>query len=138
MSEGGGRRALRYLAAALSIAMAAVYLLIGLEVIKVVDGPSSDAPSMLVFGGLSAAAFVVGAVLLTVFDRRILWALGGLFQIFAIAMYFAVAPQRDPSYEPWGIGLKIGQGVLLLALAYLALRAPAPGRFPTAIRSIPR
>jgi len=139
MSGDPGRRAIRYLAAALSAAAAAVYVLIGLEVIRVVDTNPPDMPSLLPFGLLSGGAFLLGAVLLVLFDRRILWVLGGLFQVGAIVMYFAVAPQRDPSYEPWGIGLKLVEVALLVALGYLAMRTPRVNRLQgAAIRRIPR
>ncbi len=139
MSIDRGRRTIRYLAAVLSAGIAAVYLLIGFDVIKVVDTNPPDMPSLLPFGLMSGAAFLLGAILLAVFDRRILWTLGGLFQVAVIAMYVAVAPQRDPSYEAWGIGLKVVQAILLLALVYLAVRAPRGNRLHgAAIRRTPR
>jgi len=133
-----GRRVVRYLAALLSGGAAVVYLLIGFEMIRVVDVNPSDMPSMLPFGLAAGGAFLLGAVLLLLFDRRLLWILGGLFQVMAIVMYFAVAPQRDPSFEPWGIGLKVIQAMLLVALAWLALRPSQAGRRVAAIRRIPR
>ena len=133
-----GRRVVRYLAAFLSAGAAVVYLLIGFEVIRVVDIKPTDMSSMLGFGLASGGAFLLGAVLLLLFDRRALWVLGGIFQVMAIVMYFAVAPQRDPSFEPWGIGLKVIQAVLLVALAWLALRPSQAGRRVAAIRRIPR
>jgi uncharacterized membrane protein len=124
MSSDPGRRLIRYGAALLAAGAAVVYVLIGFEVIKVIDTKSPDMVSLLPFGLLSGGAFLLGAILLFLFDRRILWIAGGLFQVFAIAMYVAVAPQRDPSYEPWGIGLKVAQAILLVALVYLATRRP--------------
>ncbi len=138
MTRDSGRRAIRYTAALLAAGAALVYVLIGFEVIRVVDTNPPDMPSMLGFGLASGGAFLLGAVLLLLFDRRVLWILGGLFQVMAIAMYFAVAPQRDPSFEPWGIGLKVIQAVLLVALAWLALRPSQPARRVAAIRRIPR
>jgi hypothetical protein len=131
MSSDARRRAIRYAAAVLSAGAAVVYVLIGFEVISVVDTKAPDMTSMLPFGLVSGSAFLLGAVLLTLFDRRILWILGGLFQVFAIAMYVAVAPQRDPSYEPWGIGLKAVQAILLIALMYLAVIRPRAAVHPT-------
>ncbi len=103
MSSDLGRRLIRYLAALLAAGAAVVYLLIGFDVVRVVDDPSTDGAGLLPFGLLSGGAFLLGAILLTLFDRRILWVAGGLFQVFAIAMYVAVAPQRHPAYEPWGL-----------------------------------
>lgn len=127
MFSDTGRRTIRYLAALLAAGAAVVYVLIGFEVIKVVETKSADMPSLLPFGLLSGGAFLLGAILLVLFDRRILWIAGGLFQVLAIVMYVAVAPQRDPSYEPWGIGLKVVEVVLLAALVYLATRQPGVG-----------
>ena len=36
--------------------------------------------------------------------------------------YIAVAPDRTPAFEPWGITLRIVQVPLLIALLYLAVR----------------
>lgn len=121
------RYRVRVAAGALALGNAAVYLLIGVGVARVADAAGGSDASLLTFGLLAGTAFVLGAALLFFFDRRFLWLLGALFQLFAIAMYFAVAPQRTPPYEAWGISLKIAQLVLLVALAYLVLR-PASRR----------
>ncbi len=139
MSSDPGRRLIRYVAALLAAGTAVVYVLIGVGVVKVVNDASADGAGLLPFGLLSGGAFMLGAILLTLFDRRILWIAGGLFQVFAIAMYFAVAPQRDPSFDPWGIGLKVVQGVLLVALVYLVVQRPRTmDRSVSAMRRIGR
>ena len=38
-------------------------------------------------------------------ERRLWWALGAAFQVFAIAAYLNVAPTRTPPFEAWGIAL---------------------------------
>jgi hypothetical protein len=138
MTSDSRRRAIRYLAALLSAGAALVYLLIGFDGIKIVDEAPATGGDLLPFGLLSGAAFGLGAILLVVSDRRVLWILGGLFQVFVIGMYFVVAPQREPAFEPWGIGLKVVQVVLLAALAYLALRQPRSAPHVTAMRRIGR
>jgi hypothetical protein len=40
-------------------------------------------------------------------------------------MYFAVGPQRTPSFELWGLLIKVFQVVILGALACLIVRPPA-------------
>jgi hypothetical protein len=116
------RRIIRHVAAAISGLTALLYLLIGLEVLQVVEATTEEAPGMLEFGVMAGTAFLFGAVLLVATDRRILWALGALFQIGVIVMYVVVGPQRSPSFEVWGLTIKALQLVLLAALVYLAVR----------------
>jgi len=124
------RRRLRWAAAVLSLANAAVYALIGAGALHVVAGAPGEGPSLVVFGALAGGAFLLGAVLLMRFDRRALWWIGAGFQAFAIATYFNVAPQREPPYEAWGLSLKAAQVVLLALLLILAVtrsRSPDSG-----------
>ena len=117
------RSTVRHVAAAVSAAMALIYFLIGLGVADVGAGPD-DRTFLWIFGGAAGGAFLLGAILLTFFDRRWLWVLGALFQAFVYWAYFDVAKTRDPAFETWGIALRIIQVPLILALAYLALRPP--------------
>jgi hypothetical protein len=105
-----------------------VYGLIGAGVLHVVEGAPEQAPSLVVFGAMAGGAFLLGAVLLLRFDRRMLWWLGAAFQALAIVLYFNVAPQRVPPYEVWGLSLKAAQLALLALLLALALtRAGSTG-----------
>lgn len=117
------RRTVRYVAATVSAAMAFIYFLIGLGVADV-GGGAGDRTFMLVFGGAARGAFLLGAVLLALFDRRWMWIAGAIFQVFVYWAYFDVSRTRDPAFEAWGITLRIIQVPLLLALTYLALRPP--------------
>jgi hypothetical protein len=119
--------ALRLATAALAAAAAVVYLLIGLEVLPAVEVGPQD-PSLLWFGLPAAAAFLFGAVTMLVSERIMLWMAGALFQVFAIAAYFGVADDRTPSYEFWGIALRVVQGLILIALIVLISRYPQPAR----------
>jgi hypothetical protein len=111
----------------LALANAAVYGLIGAGVVRVVEPAPQGGPSLALFGVLAGGAFLLGAVLLLGFDRRLLWWLGAAFQAFTIVTYFTVAPQRVPSYEVWGLSLKVAQVVLLALLLALGLmRAGSP------------
>jgi hypothetical protein len=126
-SGEGARRRLRRAAAALALANAVVYGLIGTGAVRVVEPAPEGDPSLLLFGVLAGGAFLLGAVLLLSFDRRPLWWLGAAFQALAIVTYFNVAPQRVPSYEVWGLSLKVAQVVLLALLLALAVtRAGSP------------
>lgn len=119
---------LRWVAAVLSLANAAVYGLIGAGALRVVEDAPGEGPSLVVFGALAGGAFLLGAVLLMRFDRRVLWWIGAAFQAFAIVTYFNVAPQRVPPYEVWGLSLKATQLLLLALLLVLSLtRAGSPG-----------
>jgi hypothetical protein len=124
------RRRVRGWAAAASIAAAVLYVGIGVGVLKVVDEPSAGAATIDLFAfGLSAgAAFILGAVLLLLSDHRGLWLLGAVLQVVVLVMYVAVAPQRTPPFEVWGILIKAFQAIILVALAYLVLHVPVPAR----------
>ena len=115
------RRTIRHAAAAIATAMALIYFGIGLGLLDV-GGSTTDRAFLIVFGGLAGGAFLLGAVLLTRFDRRWLWIVGVIFQVFVYWAYFDVAKTRTPPFETWGIALRIIQVPLVVALAYLALR----------------
>lgn len=116
------RQTIRYWAALLAGATAAMYFLIGFCVVSVIEAPCADQ----VFGTYAAVAYVLGMVLLLTFDNRLLWGLGAALQVMVIFMYFNLAAQRVPAYEVWGILLRVVQVVLLLALVYLAIRPTTP------------
>lgn len=115
------RRRVRLAAGGLALANAMVYALIGAGVARVVDDSVGAGVSLTTFGALAGGAFLLGAVLLWATDRRVLWLLGAAFQLFAIVAYLGVAPQRTPSYEAWGVSLKVAQAFLLVMMAFLAL-----------------
>jgi hypothetical protein len=114
------RRTVRYLAAIASAATAALYFGIGAGILTVVEA-SPDAPDLFEFGVAAGGAFVVGAVLLLAFDRRVLWVLGAALQVGVIVMYVVVASERTPPFEAWGLLIKLLQVVVLIALAYLVV-----------------
>ncbi len=118
------RRLVRYIAAGVAAAVAIVYTLIGPSVISVVEVAPGDEAWMLAFGLPAAVAFAIGASLLVLTDRRLLWVLGAVLQLLVISMYFAVAPTRVPNFEIWGILIRIAQVTLLAALVYLASARP--------------
>ena len=131
------RRLIRYAAAAIAVGVAAIYFAIGLGIVTVVNEPPKDM-SMFGFGVPAGSAFAIGAVLLVAFDHRLLWTLGAMLQVGTIVMYLAVSPNREPPFEIWGILIKIGQAVLLVALTYLAVRGSARERTLTASAFPPR
>jgi hypothetical protein len=92
--------------------------------IQVTDPAAQAEPAPVFIPIAAAAAFVLGAILIDRFDRRIVQILGAGVQVITLIGYFAVASDRTPSYEVWGIVIKVLQVVTLAALAYLAVRAP--------------
>jgi peptidoglycan/LPS O-acetylase OafA/YrhL len=120
-------RALRLASAGLAAASAVVYLLIGLEVLAVVEAGPDD-PSLLWFGVPASLAFLFGAIVMLASERRLWWALGAAFQVSAIAAYINVAPTRTPPYEAWGIALRVVQVLMLAGLLVLLIRYPRTGR----------
>ncbi len=117
------RRTSRYGAAAIATVMAAIYLLIGFKVLRVVD-EQPGGTDLLGFGAAAAGLFAIGAILLVGLDQRPLWVVGAIVQVLVAALYVAVAPSREPNFEIWGITLRILQIPLFAALVYLALRHP--------------
>jgi peptidoglycan/LPS O-acetylase OafA/YrhL len=126
-TEAARLRLARIATAVLAAAVALVYALIGFEVLYIGETKPGD-PSLLWFGVPAALAFGFGAVVMVASDRKLLWALGALFQVFVIWAYFDVAPQRTPPFEVWGILLRFAQAAILVALAYLLVRHPARWR----------
>jgi len=121
----GHPRLLRYFAAAVAAACAAVYFLIGLGFIY---DASDQRLGLFIFGMSAGFAFALGSVLLLATERRIVWVLGALFQVFVIVAYFNVAKNRNPPFEVWGLSLKVAQVAILGALAALVMspRRSAP------------
>jgi hypothetical protein len=118
------RRSIRYLAAALSAGCALVYFLIGFGLVY--EEPA-DGTSLIYFGVPAGLSFVLGAALLLAADRRSLWVLGAIYQVFVILAYFGVAERRDPPFEPVGILLKVAQLAILGLLLALLLRPATTG-----------
>lgn len=115
---------IRYVAAAGSAAVAIAYMLIAVGAVHVV----STAPQAgdWVIPGAAAVAFGVLALCLAITKNRVVPILGAAMSIVTIVGYFVVAPHRTPSYETWGILIKVGQALLVVALGYLALAGAAP------------
>jgi hypothetical protein len=126
------RLRIRYAAGALAGFTAVLYVLIATSAVRVIDPTAvRDARhDQLAFATPAAIAYALGAILLLIdwFDRRILWALGALLQVGVIAMYFSVAPDRKPSFEPWGIAIRVVELLLLVALVMLVVDEPERAR----------
>jgi len=119
------RQSIRNAAAAIAAAMAVIYFMIGLGVLQVVAVQPAGT-DMFAFGAGAGVLFLATAAVILLVDRRVVWAIAAVLQVLIAIMYFAVAPTRDPSFEIWGVTLRVLQAGLFAALVYLALHAPAP------------
>lgn len=128
-----GRRTWRLAAAVLASLVGVLYLLVATQVVHVSDTTGKASP----FVPMAAAALVfwLGAVVLLLLDRQIVYLLGAAVQLVVIVGYFAVAPSRDPHIEPWGLLIKAAQVAILAILLYLAVTAPPASRGRSAARS---
>jgi len=115
------RQQVRYVAAACAAAMAAIYYLIGLGVLSIGGSTTGEMVDLRVFGGGAGTAFLATALLLLFTDRRWIWILAAIFQVWVMVIYFAVAGAREPTFEMWGLTLRTLQLPLLLGLLYLSL-----------------
>lgn len=128
------RRTIRLAAAGIATAMALIYFGIGTGVLQVGSAQGADDGFLLIFGASAGGAFLLGAVLLSSLDRRWLWVLGALFQVFVVFGYLAASTTRVPTFEVWGITLRVLQLPLLAALIHLAVTPPEERQVPQLIR----
>jgi len=107
-------------------------VLIATSVVSVIDAAAVENArhDQMAFATPAAIAYAIGAVLLLLplMDRRILGVAGALLQMGVIIMYFSVAADREPSFEPWGIAIEVVQVLLLAALVALAVDEPERAR----------
>ena len=112
---------LRSAAGTLAAVVAALYLIVGFEVVRV-DGIADVEPGPAVPLVIAGVLFAALAALLFVVRRRIVWVLGAALQVLVIVGYVAISSERDPAFEPWGLTIKVLELALLVALSALALR----------------
>ena len=128
----GRRMQVRRGAALAAGAMAAIYYLIGLGVLHIGGSSSGEMVDLGVFGGGAGTAFLALALLFAFTDRRWLWVLALIFQLWVYVIYVAVSGTREPPFELWGITLRVLQVPVILALIYLSFRRPVADRSPAA------
>jgi hypothetical protein len=120
-SQGLTQARLRSAAAIVAALIAGVYGLVFAGVLSVGRAEQGD----LAILGVAGAVFAVLALLLWRVSSRLLWAGVGLLQLLLTAMYIAVSPERDPSFEVWGLtirGLSLALLVIVVALLVGARR----------------
>ncbi len=116
----------RHAIAAGAALMAAVYVLIATNVITVMEDQATASPVPPI---VAAALLGTFATALLVSHRRAVLAGGAGLQVVMILLYLLVGTERVPAFEPWGVGLKVAQLVVLALLLALLLprRHPAGG-----------
>jgi hypothetical protein len=69
--------------------------------------------------GVAAAVFVILTALLWWKPNRLVLAAGAALQLLLGWMYIAIAPDRDPPFEVWGVSIRVVSLALLIALVSL-------------------
>jgi hypothetical protein len=122
---GRSRSHVRSVAAASAATMAAIYFLIGLGALDIGGGSTGEQVDLGIFGTSAGSAFLLIAALALATDRRWMWALAALFQVFVFVTYFGTSAIREPPFELWGLTLRLLQVPLFGALVYLSVKGPS-------------
>jgi hypothetical protein len=113
------RSRLQEAAVAISAAIALLYAATFAGVLTI-EGAGDGDPAVL---GVAAVLFAVLGVLLWWRRSRVLWAAAAAIQVLMGAMYLAIAAERDPSFEVWGLTIRGLSLVLLACLVGLFVEA---------------
>lgn len=119
-------------AASIAVAIALLY---GSIATGLVELPGAGAEERAILG--AAGAVSVALALLLLRPRRWVWAVVVVVQLTSFAMYLAIATDRDPAFEPWGIAIRALSVVLVVVVvrrwfltARGRLESPRPPRPP--------
>jgi hypothetical protein len=117
----GGTGAMRFVVAGVAGLVAVLYLLIGFDVITVIqDQTEAGAAPVLIAGVLFTA---LAAALLLTASRGVLVA-GAALQVVVLVMYLVVSAERVPAFEAWGLTIKALQAGLFVAFVVMLVRQP--------------
>lgn len=105
----------QYVAGGLAGTIAVLYGLLFVGVLAI-DGAADAERGIL---GVAAAVFAVLAGLLWWLRSRVLWAATAALQLLLGWMYLAIAPDRDPAFETWGVTIRCVSLVLIIVLVRL-------------------
>jgi hypothetical protein len=115
-----GRAKMKFLMIAclvLSLVAAAVYILMGTDVISVPGLKSGDAPPGIVFA--AGGCYILGGVLILA-RRRWLWITGLVMNTLVLVIFFMMYNQKpEIMFSVPGLGTKIAQILLEAGLVYL-------------------
>lgn len=103
-------------AALTAVVIAAVY---GLLAAGVLDLGAAESGELGILGVAGGVHLLLAAALWT-WPRRLVLSTTVVLQLALAAMYVAIAPERDPHYEVWGVTIR-ALSVLLVVLAIAAL-----------------
>jgi hypothetical protein len=115
-------RTVGHLGAVAAAVTAILYLLIGVGVLRVGESSTGAPNDLFAFGAMVGGTFAVVAVLLWFVRSRVLWWAVAVLQVIVLVGYVAAAGLRTPSFEPWGILVKVCQLAVLAAVLYLIVR----------------
>jgi hypothetical protein len=111
----------RRIAALAAAGAAALYLLIGLGVVRIGESAAGGTPDLLGFGATLGALYLATAILLMRSSSPVVWAAIALFQVVVIVGYFAFSSLREPPIEMWGLLIKACQAGVLAVAGYVVL-----------------
>jgi hypothetical protein len=101
----------------LALIAAAVYFLMGFDVISVDSLNTADAPAGIVF--VAGGCYILGGLLILT-RRRWLWIVGLVMNTLVMGIFFAMYNQKpDVMFSLPGLGTKIAQILLEIGLIYL-------------------
>ncbi len=123
METASVRRLVRSAAVLAAAASAVLYFLIGFGVLDVGRSTSGQGTDILAFGLMTGGAFTVTAVALLLFESRLLWIAVAILQVVVLVGYVLASAIREPPFEIWGLLVKACQAIVLVAVAYLAIRS---------------
>lgn len=106
---------LRGLAIGTSAGIALIYALIFAGVLSIGSATAGDLGIL----GLAGAVFAIIAAALLRWHARSLLVGVALLQVALAAMYVAVAPERDPHFEVWGLSIRALSVALLFSVVGL-------------------
>jgi hypothetical protein len=115
-------RTVGHLGAVAAAVTAILYLLIGVGVLRVGESSTGAPNDLLSFGAIVGGTFAVVAALLWFVRSKVLWSAIAVLQVIVLVGYVAAAGLRTPSFEPWGILVKVCQLAVLAAVLYLIVR----------------
>jgi len=120
--DPSGRPMLQRVATGIAGGIALLYALLYAGVLEI-PGASAEELGTL---GVAAVVFAVLAALLWWRRSRLLWAGTVAIQVVMGWMYLAIASERDPSFEVWGISIRVLSLGLVVALVALLVTDRRP------------
>lgn len=117
ISDSRPRRRDHHLAASLAGTIAVLYGLLFAGALTI-EGATEAELGVL---GVAAMVFVALTGLLCWRRSRMLWAAAAALQLLLGWMYVAIAPERDPAFELWGVTIRAVSFALLVVLIRLLL-----------------